>query len=424
MYFRIFFLVTIVLFAGCIKKDYEIKDISTVSQDTYNYVANVEELDENIQQQLDKQFNETYFKPWDLKKTSYTLEQSTWGFVYAKKEVYGQNYRLLSQEWFNIQIQNSNFKNFNKISKKAITITNTNLRVFPTKKPIFYDPKKAGEGFPFDYNQNSSIYINTPIFISHFSKDKAWVFVESNFALGWLSIKDIAFVDDKIVKKFKNNNYAVAIKDDFSLYHNDIFMEKIKLGTIFPKKDNKFLIVVKDKGLNGVISYVYNDAILNKPVKFNKHTVSSISSELLGEPYGWGGLLDTRDCSSMTKDFFTPFGIYLKRNSYGQTQIHKYISLKDFDNDNKKRFIIKNGKPFLTILYLKGHVMLYIGDKNGEPVVFHQSWGIRTLQFNNESGRQIIGKTAITTLEPGKELWNYDESVSLINRIEGMVLIN
>ena len=39
---------------------------------------------------------------------------------------------------------------------------------------MFYDPTQLGEGFPFDYNQNSAIKINTPIMVSHLSKDRAW----------------------------------------------------------------------------------------------------------------------------------------------------------------------------------------------------------------------------------------------------------
>ena len=92
---------------------------------------------------------------------------------------------------------------------------------------MFLDPQKAGEGFPFDYNQNSSIKMNTPIFISHFSKDKAWVFVESNFATGWLNTKDIAYIDDVLINKFKSGTYFVATEDNFPIYKNGIFLDYI-----------------------------------------------------------------------------------------------------------------------------------------------------------------------------------------------------
>ncbi len=43
--------------------------------------------------------------------------------------------------------------------------------------------------------------------------------------------------------------------------------------------------------------------------------VAKIAKEFYNEPYGWGGKMMTRDCSAMTRDFFTPFGIFLMRNS-------------------------------------------------------------------------------------------------------------
>ncbi len=69
---------------------------------------------------------------------------------------------------------------------------------------MFLNPSKAGEGFPFDYNQNSSIKINTPLLVSHYSKDKTWIFVQSHFALGWLRVDSISFVDDDFINEFKN----------------------------------------------------------------------------------------------------------------------------------------------------------------------------------------------------------------------------
>lgn len=46
--------------------------------------------------------------------------------------------------------------------------------------------------------------------------------------------------------------------------------------------------------------------------------------------------------------------------------------------------------------------MLYIGQRNGEPVVFHSVWGLKT-KINGKLGRKIIGGAVITTLEPGLE---------------------
>jgi hypothetical protein len=61
--------------------------------------------------------------------------------------------------------------------------------------------------------------------------------------------------------------------------------------------------------------------------------------------------------------------------------------------------------PFLTLVRKPGHIMLYIGSKDGEPVVLQTIWGLKTRHRGIE-GRRIIGRTVISTLEPGADLPN------------------
>ena len=423
-----FIVISVLLFTACSKnsENLEINDLKTLSQNPETYTKNIPNLNLQEQKQLDEKFNKMFFKPWDLNDMSYTVEEATWGNMYAKKKMYAQNHKLIKKEWFEQQITNSNFKEYNTNKRYAITTNNSNLRVFPTKSTMFYNPKKAGEGFPFDYNQNSSLKLNTPLFISHLSADKAWVFVESNFAIGWVSIKDIAYIDEVLRQKFKSGTYFVAVDDNFPMYKNGVFIEYIKMGTIFPLRKNKYVTINKHTNLQGYLSYVKIDKkfVEKKPLKFNTTNINKVSNSIIDEPYGWGGLMDHRDCSAFTKDFFAPFGIYLKRNSFGQTQRGKYIELKDLSGDEKKRRIIHDGVPFLTLIYLKGHIMLYIGQKDGEPLVFHNVWGVKTLEDDGEYGRFIIGRAVITTLEPGRELPNFVRGKNILAKVEGMVLVN
>lgn len=43
------------------------------------------------------------------------------------------------------------------------------------------------------------------------------------------------------------------------------------------------------------------------PLAFNSNNRIRILNQLLNEPYGWGGLLNNRDCSSFTQDYFATF---------------------------------------------------------------------------------------------------------------------
>ncbi len=373
---------------------------------------------------ITKDFFDKYFKPWNSTKVSFPKIEAMWGQSYKNKKVYLENHQLATTSWFDKQIENSNFDNYNTLAKKAITLKNVNIRVIPTNSPMFYDPTQPGEGFPFDYNQNSSIKINTPIIVSHLSKDRAWAYIESSTVGGWIEIGTIAFVDDNFIQEFKTSNYFISVKEKFPIY-DPIFREYVKVATIFPKKNNKFIIAKKDDNQNALISYITlnNDEVEAMPLVFNSENRIKIAKQLIDEPYGWGGLLNNRDCSSFTQDYFATFGKFLHRNSKAQLSNGKYLDMSNLSNDEKKEFMKKNGVPFSTLVYLKGHIMLYIGVKENEPLVFHNIWSVRLKDNDGKKYRHIIGKATITTLEPGKDIKDFDEDTNILNRIQGIVIL-
>jgi hypothetical protein len=142
----------------------------------------------------------------------------------------------------------------------------------------------------------------------------------------------------------------------------------------------------------------------------------------LTESYGWGGVDFTRDCSSTTQDYFAPFGIWLPRNSYAQSRAGHYTSFKGLSKEEKEALILKEAIPFVTLIYSKGHIMIYVGKYNNKPIIYHNVWGVKTVK-NGKKGRYIIGRTVITTLELGKELEGKNENNTLINHIRGMSIL-
>jgi hypothetical protein len=69
-----------------------------------------------------------------------------------------------------------------------------------------------------------------------------------------------------------------------------------------------------------------------------------------------------------------------------------------------KNNIRENGIPFLTLLGLKGHIMLYVGIANQRPLVFHSLWGCNVRKVDGSIAKQVVGKAIISTLTPGSEL--------------------
>lgn len=91
--------------------------------------------------------------------------------------------------------------------------------------------------------------------------------------------------------------------------------------------------------------------------------------------------------------------------------------LADLSEKEKENRIRAEAIPFQTLLYLPGHIGLYIGQFDGKAVMLHNMWGIRIF----ETERYVVGKTVITTLYPGKELKGY--SSSLMSRVQSMTIV-
>lgn len=350
----------------------------------------------------------------------------------TKDKLFGENLLPVDPKRIQNVTLNASSDTFPNLNKKGITLTNTSLRLLPMSQPLFYDPSLAGEGFPFDMIQNSSIPAGTPVFILHQSADKAWGYVTSSYAEGWIPLSEMAFVDEAFITEYENHPWVAIIRERVPLaLSKGPYLFEGSIGMQFPlvsKTETSWTVWVP-------VTTEYQYAELKevtipkssaqlKPFSLTPEHMADLANQLIGQPYGWGGLYHNRDCASMIQDLFTPFGIWLPRNGNDQgLRGGLYISVKDLSAADKEKMIIRNGIPFLTLIWFKGHIMIYVGSENGKALVLHNIWGIRTKTDEGKEGRHIIGKTVITSLEPGKELSDTDPSKLLLDRVSGFTLL-
>lgn len=401
-----------------------VADMKNLPQDLSFYATQVTPFDAKIQKELDREYNHEYFEPWTQTSAQIDTDKLGWEVRFIQKEqIFTILGKLIEQSEIQEWIENENMDAFDTQRLRAITLRRVDLKAFPTSIQYFKNPKRPGEGFPFDYNQNSAYPINMPLFVSHLSKDGKWAFVKGAYAFGWIQTKDIAFVDDAFIKKFKNGNYAMSIKDNLRLFDDDKDISLIKLGTLFPYTQEGYMFATKDE--NGMAKIAYFKAtakgiISHKPLKFDANNIAMIAAEFQGEPYGWGECYETRDCSATTRDFFAVFGIFLERNSAEQAKNGRYVvDISDIEDvQTKKDAIIKYAKPFRSMLFVPGHIVLYIGEYQNEPVILHTYWGVRQEDWS----KLITARTIITTTQPGKELKSTREDSELIKTLKAIVI--
>jgi cell wall-associated NlpC family hydrolase len=403
----------------------KVADMKKIPQDPAFYAKQVSPMSKAHQNKLDKEFNKKYFKPWTLKKLDIPKKDYGWEtrFITSGK-IYKENRKVIPSYVYKKWIRNAQMHKKDSRGYKAITTRRTNVKALPTSTAFYRDPKKVGEGFPFDYNQNSALHINVPLYISHYSKDKRWAYVRASYAFGWVKISDITLVNKDFIKKFKTGSYAMTVKDNLRLYNDKNQASSIvKLGALFPiKKNGTQYLTAKQNSLGqGMIHTVNvgsNRLLAKKPLPFTPANVAMVAKEFYGEPYGWGGSYECRDCSATTRDFLGPFGIFLRRNSSKQAKDGTSTTyIKGIPKQAKKRKIIQKAEPFRSLLHVPGHIVLYLGEYKGEPVIMHTYWGIR----KNNGSKLITGRTIITTTEPGKERRDIREGSKLINTLKNII---
>ncbi len=378
---------------------------------------------------IQKAFDRNYFSVWSYKRPPEKASTARWPFrVYTKGCAYGENLQLIQQSWYDEMLKQANFKQFGKVSRYGMTLHFSSLRNFPTHKPLFRDPNRAGEGFPFDYLQNSAVHANEPVFISHYSKDRAWTYVYTSYASGWLPSYTIAYLNKKERKKWKKAKPVYLLKEKVALTDTQghfLYYSRIGMRLSFIKKRGLYTYAraVAPGAFNKptfVTIRFKNSDVTTKPLLLNQKNLTKITQGVMKSNYGWGGLYEERDCSSTLRDIYTPFGIWVPRNSKQQSRVGKVISLKGLTPQQKEKKIIAKAIPFETFLHRKGHIMLYLGTYDDNIMILHNMWGIKTVDDHAEEGRVIVGKVVISTLDIGSEQRGYDYNSSLLPSLDRM----
>lgn len=358
------------------------------------------------------------------------------------------------------QINLAQFDNKNPTQAKGIALDNLHVRALPTEDRFFYNCNLPGEGDSFDYLQMSVLWAGTPVYIIGESVDQQWYFVRSPDVRGWVKSRGIKKVSGEFIQAWKKNaeNGLVAINSPINTKTLIISDEATQtkrfagyMGAVFPLAENvsdsqgfHILIPTQESDLPVTAYLSTKDASL-MPLLSTPANFIQVINNLIGRPYGWGSVDSDNpanflnDCSQELKSIFTVFGVWLPRNS--SAQVNKTIANPHFTgaNNNMILGVVDNSYPtgaqeriaklvkeanahaFTTIVNIKGHVFLYLGnypnpdDQTSHlvPLTYQNVWGLKPVsRANFPDGRYVIGKAVLFPL-----LLEYPEKYPLDNRL-------
>ena len=398
--------------AAVLPAEYELDDIRSLPQDMGAYSSSLATgaLTPACQASMAAEFRSRYFSPWS--NATPLADPATMVNAMGKQlgqKWYGENRLKVPDATLKALRENCDLGRLPSLNRRAISTVATNMRILPTARPFFKQP----DGFPFDMLQQSGVKLNEPLRVLHVSRNGVWLFVESPAASGWVEAREVAYLDEAMALKRMGREQLVIVGESVPLRDTTgSFVRIAKVGTILPlerEDDDGYEITLAARTEpSGVMqelrARVLKSVAARHPLPFTGERISTIGNQLLGTPYGWGELYDDRDCSALLRDFFLTFGIWLGRGSYDQGNGGATLSLAGKSIEEKTRILLKSGVPFLTLVYMKGHIMLYVGNREGKPLVFQDLWGVTVRDREGKEKKQIVGKAVITTLTPGREL--------------------
>ena len=293
--------------------------------------------------------------------------------------------------------------------KYGVAVKRTTIRVFPTDLAILDDP---GDN-DFDNLYNSGLRVNEPFVIKSVSADGKYYYGCCDCCSGWVKAEDIAVCSDRSqwLDAWDHSNseilvvYGSKVMTEDSNTAPETANRLLTMGTVLElAEDNDALELISNRsayynyavflpirGADG--SYGKKKALISRSEKVHEgylelteENIISVSFEMLGDAYGWGGMLNSEDCSGFVRGVYKCFGLNLARNTSWQSAspVKKY-SLTGYSDEQKKE-IIKN-LPLGSTLFFPGHEMTYIGTVNDRIYVISSTSSIMDPKKDGEKLR-------------------------------------
>ena len=356
-----------------------------------------------------------------IKLNESLLKSSTADAEYYLGWTYLESDEKATQADYDIMIENT--QNPDAKEEQAvlygIATERTALRAFPSDIAIWDEVTDTD----FDYQYLVSIRVNEPVIITSKSKDGKFYLAKNICCSGWIPAESVAICKDKeewISAWDIKNEDALVVFGDKVFTETTIIGEKtsellLTMGTVLELANDIDLSVLIDNRA------AYNNYVVWMPIRnedgsyakkltlisehedvhvgylpFTKANIAKVTFSALGNIYGWGGSLNSDDCSGYMRNVYKCFGLELARNTTWQTAMPVgKVDMKNMPKEERIKFL--DALPFGTILYISGHEMMYLGTVDGKYYVISAAGNV--VLPGDSSSVQRIRSIVINTLD-------------------------
>ncbi len=259
----------------------------------------------------------------------------------------------------------------------------SSLHVTTDELTIWCGPTELGLLSPardlaFDRNRCSEVHAGELIRVLASSTD-GWRFVDAGYADGWIRSEELTppLSAGEAQTWLEPQDVAVILDDNVRASAGPVLRMGVRLPVVETNHDGldpgswsaTVLVPTRDGLVQAHLDV--NERVHLGDLPLSRESALNVAFRRLGDPYGWGGYLGGRDCSRLLLDVFATMGVRLGRNSAVQgRQGTETIALTDLGDDAKLQRIHEAASRGIVLLWMKGHIMLYLGqhtDESGTP---------------------------------------------------------
>ncbi len=338
-----------------------------------------------------------------------------------KSDRYYSNGTKLTQHDYNQFIENIDYKRLNEVNSISygLIVKRSSLRTFPTDKRVF----TSELDLELDRFQESAVFPGEPVAILMQSQDKKWLLVRNYHYIAWVKTEDVAISTFSEVSDFINSEQFLLVTGAkvFSYLENsggEISKVQLDMGVKLPliaksnipkllngqSTDDKYIVKFPSVSSTGKLAFTLVAISKTADVhigylKLTKANLIAQAMKFYGERYGWGHDFNARDCTGFISEIYKSFGILMPRNS-GQQGKGEYGVNFRFDNKTNKIQKDKdiNDLKVGDLIYITGHVMMYLGEDQGIKYVIHDVKDVGYFDKQNIFNKMHINAVTISPL--------------------------
>lgn len=322
----------------------------------------------------------------------------------------------------------------------GLVVARAPMRSFPTLQRVF---SRTGDT-DIDRWQESAEFPGTPVAIAHASADAQWLFVISPRYAAWMPAQFVAEGSrDKVLAYYTDSRpYRVITGAKPRLVYtpdNAALSElQLDMGTRLPDLSPSHSATIQSQApafhwtLRVPVrlddgSLYFAAALLPRnadshlgPLPLTRANIINQAFKFLGERYGWGHDYNSRDCSGFVSEVYASMGLILPRNTSAQA-VSPVFKRTHFENTDARnmRMAAVNTLDVGDLIFIPGHVMMYIGRLGDTPYVIHDTNGGTVLDANGMPKSLKLNGVSVTPLTALR----FDADTDYIDHITNIVRV-